>query len=224
MTRKEEIRQRIANLQKEYHEVTGEFISNQYEYRRNAKVYELEEEENRIQKCLDAAILKKKREAYWQTAEGAQRKKTLEAAQEAIWASVMELTDRRQNAFTRAIQTILDVDWICKWADDYSFEFCRVDADKKPIFGSDFEVRVRGFAPWDKRECIEINTGTMGSFPLDSERALFYKDFAKFLGAIDEKSFINLAKHYASLIKEKQAEFRAIEKELDNPFVEVKNS
>lgn len=238
MTRKENLLVRKYELQNELAALKGEetvdineltsgwrfhdTVKNSYEYR-------LKDDVERLQRLIEKQKVinekNSKTEAFYNTEEGKELKKSLEKAIAELSAEQEKYESDALDNFKNWIKSLLGEYWTVKRLYDNCITFSVWDAEKKDyVFAQDIEVDCeRRYWLSDNKERFETNVGTTGSFNLEEQnvgdRALFYRDLGKFLSNIEKlqelKKMMFLFADKRSMIRKA---FKETEDRLENPL------
>ena len=167
------------------------------------------------QKALNEA--KAKREAYFQTPEGAAFKAQQEHDINKAWEECEERHALATKEINDWIKTFLGEHWKIKHYEGGTLEIgIWNDKNSEFIFGQTIEIRCSRKCWGEARDSFEINVGTTGSFnPLEQnvgDRALFYIGLGQFLSAdisrLNKTMFDLLDSKEAALIRIREAKSR----------------
>lgn len=167
----------------------------------------------------EKALLNKKREDYFNTPKGAERKEFLESEIQKAENEAEKLINEAEINIQRKLDIMFSYPFLSVKVRSFcasSFRINMVDEDGNDMFGHNVEIR-RNF---DDTE-YTINYGTMGSFSpnKDLSRVNLIKMIAKILDEFSIiESIMDELNEKLNVIQKKHA---VLKKELSNPFIEL---
>ena len=227
MTPKQRLQNLRNNLLMELYELTGE---SNYKFRVSVsqreldmtRVFEFENEINRLQKTKEDLLLFKKKEEFFQTNDGKAYKEFHEMLLKGCEENYSKELERRKAVLDSKIKVAVGPSWKLRFSNprlDY-FSIQKVNGLGQNIFGTEVEFRYE--LGYDNE--LRVNFGTTGSFlvtgsPDPDSRKSFYIEVGNMLQNTDFLTYIKGLMHLQqNHFKSFDSERKEIVKKLENPF------